>query len=983
MSNHAPPLPISEDRASTHPSSGLAALPHDATPLDGARIHVLSAELAWLRGDDAAAETLLLSARRSAESAEQPDQQAWVQLAFARYALAVDQEELAVQLLTDISALTSIDRTTSLWAGLILARLTGAHGVPPDPLGREFSDIGDPVLRCAVLVERACLARKHADRVTAHAAIALAEQVGVDGPTRLALLSETAESRLAVADHLGADDAFRQAMELASEAGWHRAQGRLALRYGVSIAAIHDARGGPMQWIGRAATELEACATWRDKKALRDALRVHGRRIADRVVSEDLAVRLSSFERAAGASRLDVFAGADRIVRELAGAVRSRAADPSSVDTAADALGSMLASSRELASTVARSSDELTQMLASAVVERDRMGQLLLALSDLEPMVDVAAFAAQGARIAARLLDADGVVVAALDPQGPRPLGCYPLDRAQTAPSWRAAITQHVEPPPTLRSASSRPVPRDETGPVGPTLVTAIAAPPFRGAICADKLARGAQFRESDRLLLALLGGYLALGLARLQSRQAEHTALVQLGTTLDTIRDGVVALDDDGVVLRANAAALRMLRVAESQLVGTRLSDRPELASLASVISKQRADAEMVALPQGRIVVTVRPMNSHAEQIGPRGLVATFVALDRAREMAYRVTGVRPRYSFDNIVCASPQLAQVVEVARVAAMADAGVLITGESGTGKEVIAQAIHTGGRRAQAPFVGINCAALPRELLEAELFGYERGAFTGARSEGHPGKFEQAGEGTILLDEIGDMPLEMQAKLLRVLQERSIVRIGGSREIPVRARVIATTHRNLEQAVARQTFRLDLLYRLRVLHIHIPPLRERQEDIPALAIHILRRVAEAQDKRVTDLSPDVLRALASHTWPGNVRELANVIETEVTLLKPEALALENLRTTLGAGWGAEPSSFEPVTSVRFGPMPDSGAPAGLSREVVTMAETQKRAYLAALEAHGGKVSEAANALGVSRAHLYAKLKEWGVKARRGRE
>src|SRR6185312_9593252 len=185
-----------------------------------------------------------------------------------------------------------------------------------------------------------------------------------------------------------------------------------------------------------------------------------------------------------------------------------------------------------------------------------------------------------------------------------------------------------------------------------------------------------------------------------------------------------------------------------------------------------------------------------------------------------------------------------------------------GESGTGKEIIAQAIHTAGARAAEPFVGVNVAALPRELLEAELFGYERGAFTGARSDGNLGKFELAGAGTILLDEIGEMPLDMQAKLLRVLQERVVVRLGGSVERPVHARVMATTHRDLQQLVDEGKFRMDLLFRLRVLSIELPPLRDRREDIRELALYHLARFAEQQRKRARELGPRVLDELEAY-------------------------------------------------------------------------------------------------------------------------
>jgi DNA-binding NtrC family response regulator len=342
-----------------------------------------------------------------------------------------------------------------------------------------------------------------------------------------------------------------------------------------------------------------------------------------------------------------------------------------------------------------------------------------------------------------------------------------------------------------------------------------------------------------------------------------------------------------------------------------------------------------------------------------------------------------RVRYQFADLVGSSPGLREAIEVARQAARVDAGVLITGESGTGKEVLAQAIHGASERAGHPFVGVNCAALPRDLLESELFGYERGAFTGARSEGSAGKFEQAGEGTILLDEIGDMPLDMQVKLLRVLQERVVVRLGGTRERPLPARVIATTHRDLDEAVDRGNFRLDLLFRLRVLPIHLPALRQRPEDIPAIAAHYLQRIAAAQRRPPPRLGPAVQRALLAYSWPGNVRELANVIERELSLLPPEATSLDRIQGPLG-----RPASL-PALAVEI-PAPRPSAPVGLSGDsgsfpavisaaqaaILPLVEVERRAYLDAFQAFNGHVPRAARALGVSKVTFYAKLRQWGL-------
>ena len=350
------------------------------------------------------------------------------------------------------------------------------------------------------------------------------------------------------------------------------------------------------------------------------------------------------------------------------------------------------------------------------------------------------------------------------------------------------------------------------------------------------------------------------------------------------------------------------------------------------------------------------------------RGFVATLVELDRAQKIAQRLSATRARYGFHDIIGTSASLHVAIAMAKRAANADASVLITGESGTGKEVIAQAIHTAGPRATEPFVGINVAALPRELLEAELFGYEKGAFTGARSEGNPGKFELAGEGTILLDEIGDMPLDMQAKLLRVLQERVVTRLGARQEIPMQARVIATTHRDLEQLVDEGKFRMDLLYRLRVLAVEMPPLRDRPDDIAPLARHHLLRFAEVQRKRVRELGPKVIEEMERYDWPGNVRELANVMEAEVSLIAPDVDVLERLATRL-VGRFRTPGA---VSTGEWRTVP----PAPQDQPILPLAEVEKKAFLHALDRCNQNVARAAEALGVSKVTFYAKLRSWGM-------
>ena len=251
----------------------------------------------------------------------------------------------------------------------------------------------------------------------------------------------------------------------------------------------------------------------------------------------------------------------------------------------------------------------------------------------------------------------------------------------------------------------------------------------------------------------------------------------------------------------------------------------------------------------------------------------------------------LRQTFKFEGIIGTSPKMQEALRIAAAVAPTDATVLIYGETGTGKEILARSIHYQSHRAQGPFVAINCGAIPETLLETELFGHEKGAFTGAHTS-RIGKFEAADGGTVFLDEVGDMSQAMQVKLLRVLQEKAIERVGGVRPIKVNVRVIAATNRDLRAAIREGSFREDLFYRLSVVPIHLPPLRERPEDIPILAQHFLERFNERYRKRIRGFTPQAIRKLRRHLWPGNVRELEYAIERAVILAQGEEITAQDL-------------------------------------------------------------------------------------------
>ncbi|HEY8041569.1 MAG TPA: sigma 54-interacting transcriptional regulator, partial [Polyangiaceae bacterium] len=615
---------------------------------------------------------------------------------------------------------------------------------------------------------------------------------------------------------------------------------------------------------------------------------------------------------------------------------------------------------------------DLVEIIGAALFERDRLRILLNVLSEIDSAADEASLPPLVASLAAQLLDADRVVVA-IERGGQLVVAGEAGDPPPGATDeWRAVSEEATRRPSARPSDPLRLSPRSGETLCGPRIAIPIRGREVSGALYADKLRRSGQFREQDLAIAHLLAEYVALAFGRLRAREQERFALHQLAVTLDTIRDGVLSCDAHGVIASLNAAAARMLHIPQEELQGARLDALSQLAPLWSILSvSPRLDGAVVRLAHGSFVVTARPITAGDDE--ERGFVATIVELDRAQKIAQRLSATRARYGFQDVVGKSPSLLSAIAMARRASTIDANVLLTGESGTGKEVLAQAIHTAGPRANEPFIGVNCAAVPRDLLEAELFGYEKGAFTGARSDGNSGKFELAGGGTILLDEIGDMPLEMQAKLLRVLQERVVTRLGGRVEIPVQARVIATTHRDLAQLVDEGKFRMDLFYRLRVLAIELPPLRDRPEDITLLAIHFLQRFAEQQRKRVRELGPRVLDELGRYDWPGNVRELANVMEAEVSLAPPDVDLLERLATRLVG-------RFRTAASVgTTGEWRAVATSPGVEQPVLPLAEVEKRAILHAIERSGGSVSKTADALGVSKVTIYAKLRSWGMHPR----
>ena len=322
-------------------------------------------------------------------------------------------------------------------------------------------------------------------------------------------------------------------------------------------------------------------------------------------------------------------------------------------------------------------------------------------------------------------------------------------------------------------------------------------------------------------------------------------------------------------------------------------------------------------------------------------------------------------RFGFEHIIGNARPMRELFQQIRMVAPTRVTVLIQGESGTGKELIANAIHQNSDRKRARFLPINCAAIPSNLIESELFGHERGSFTGAEKV-HQGKFEQATGGTLFLDEIGELTLDLQAKLLRVLEERVVTRVGGTQPIPVDVRILTATHRDLPQMVAEGKFREDLMYRLKVVEIRIPPLRERIEDIPLLVQAFIAQFNREHGKQVTGVSPEVLSLLTAYAWPGNVRELRNLVERMVIFSAEDELRAAHLPYDFKPSPGFVPAAAAPGTRLTFRP----------TESIQALDEMERQAIFRALQENAGNKTQAARVLGIGVRTLHRKLKEYRI-------
>jgi PAS domain S-box-containing protein len=442
------------------------------------------------------------------------------------------------------------------------------------------------------------------------------------------------------------------------------------------------------------------------------------------------------------------------------------------------------------------------------------------------------------------------------------------------------------------------------------------------------------------------------------------------LEAVIESTQDAISVVDKDGIGILINPAYTRLTGLTPEQVIGKPADvDIAEGESMHMRVLRTGQPVRNVPMKVGphkrEVIVDVAPLYVNNELRGSVGVihdVSEIRRLTKELEQANRLLrSERAKYTFADIVGKSSPLRVAIEQAKRAADTPATVLLRGESGTGKELFAHAIHHASARGEQAFVRVNCAALSDSLLESELFGYEAGAFTGARKGGRRGLFEEASGGTLFLDEVGEMPMATQVKLLRALQEREIVRVGGNKPVSVDVRVIAATHVNLEQAVAQGRFREDLYYRLNVFPIVIPPLRYCKEDLPDIAMHIVHKHNRAYGRIVRRITKAALDSLARYDWPGNVRELENAIGRAMINMgyQEDTLDAHHLPLLRTSEPPLQPAPDREVW------VPGSGTLADLVRRL------ERRAIQDALRHTGGNKTEAAKALGISLRTLYYKM------------
>jgi len=436
------------------------------------------------------------------------------------------------------------------------------------------------------------------------------------------------------------------------------------------------------------------------------------------------------------------------------------------------------------------------------------------------------------------------------------------------------------------------------------------------------------------------------------------------LNTIIESISDGLIVINKTGEITHLNFIAGKILGKEPHEAIGKPIDKLIRTNfSLLNVLNNRKGylEKEIIVTPLSdkknsqQYLLTEKVVEDSEGE--PQGVTALFKEMKKVHRLVGNFIGANTRYNFSSIIGNNMRLMKAINLAKVASISSCKILIQGESGTGKEIFAQAIHNNSNRKNKPFIAINCAAIPRDLVESELFGYEGGAFTGAKKEGRPGKFELAEGGTLFLDEIESMPLEAQPKLLRILESNQLMRVGGNRIIPTDVRIISSSNKDLLLVAKEGNFREDLYYRLNTVNINIPPLRERKDDIPILIRYISNKIGQNFGKNEIGLDKEVLKLLCNYNWPGNIRELENILESAILLSKGNCITIEVI-----------------PESIRH--FKDGNINIKEKKEINSLINVEKETILEALRESKNNISKISRILGIDRSTLYRKIKKYKI-------
>jgi len=435
------------------------------------------------------------------------------------------------------------------------------------------------------------------------------------------------------------------------------------------------------------------------------------------------------------------------------------------------------------------------------------------------------------------------------------------------------------------------------------------------------------------------------------------------LNTIIESISDALVVIDKESRITHLNSIAEEILGKKYPEVIGEPIDRliKTNFSLLNILKNKKRyIEREINVTPfyskeSHQYLLTEKVIEDSTGK--PQGIISLFKEIKKVHRLVGRIVGANPRLYFSNIIGNNKKLKRAISLAKVSSNSSCKILIQGESGTGKEIFAQAIHNYSNRRNKPFIAINCAAIPRDLVESELFGYEEGAFTGARRGGKPGKFELAEGGTLFLDEIESLPLEAQPKLLRVLESNQLMRVGGNKIIPINVRIISSTNKDLLISIKEGNFRDDLYYRLNTANINIIPLRERKDDIPILVEYICNKIGQRLGKNKIEVDKEVLKLLYNYNWPGNIRELENILESAILLSKGNRITTGDI-----------PENIKHFKTVNLNIKDKT--------EIDSLINIEKEVIFKVLKDTKGNISKASRILEIDRSTLYRKIKKFKI-------